>query len=118
MINMGQSPDHASTIPLVLNPQTGAIKAIYHCIHDDYFATIAVDQDALESNGPDPSDPIWANLFGDSVYQHPDANEHDPDVGTPPTPASAMREEHVRFAQDSVPVQPLPPDELDPIASS
>jgi hypothetical protein len=39
-INMGTSPLHASTVPLILNPDTGAITAAFHVVFDDWFATI------------------------------------------------------------------------------
>ena len=37
-INMGHSPKHASTVPLVLNPAMGAITTAFHIIFDDWFA--------------------------------------------------------------------------------
>ena len=40
---MGMSPDHASSVPLVLNPETGVISAAYHVVFDDWFATVGSD---------------------------------------------------------------------------
>ena len=46
-INMGHSPKHASTVPLVLNPATGAITTTFHVIFDDWFATVTSTMDSL-----------------------------------------------------------------------
>jgi hypothetical protein len=40
MLNMGLSVKHASTVPLVLNPNTGAITLAFHVVFDDWFATV------------------------------------------------------------------------------
>ena len=37
---MGLSPDHASTVPLVLNLGTGAITPQFHVVFDDWFTTV------------------------------------------------------------------------------
>ncbi|KAI2502608.1 hypothetical protein MHU86_11873 [Fragilaria crotonensis] len=63
---MGLSKKHASTVPLVLNPETGYITQ-YHIVFDDWFATVATNVDAL----PDFNTTRWARLFGDSRYQFP-----------------------------------------------
>ena len=47
MVNMGHSPKHASTVPLVLNPATGAISAQFNVVFDDYFTTVAAGTDQL-----------------------------------------------------------------------
>lgn len=39
-VNMGLSAKHASTVPLVLNPNTGAITPAFHVVFDDLFATV------------------------------------------------------------------------------
>ena len=43
-IHMGSSPMHASTVPLVLNPDSGAITAAYHVVFDDWFVTVAMSE--------------------------------------------------------------------------
>jgi hypothetical protein len=48
-IQMGNSPKHSSTVPLVLNPETGAITVQFHVIFNDWFTTVA----ASESDLPD-----------------------------------------------------------------
>ena len=37
---MGKSPDHASTVPLVLNLDTGAITPHFCVVFDDWFTTV------------------------------------------------------------------------------
>jgi hypothetical protein len=66
MINMGHSPHHASTVPLVLNPNTGYFQTPFNVVFDDWFATIATDLADL----PDFNSPEWAKVFGDSVFQY------------------------------------------------
>jgi hypothetical protein len=39
-VNMGLSKKHASTVPLVLNPETGYITPQYHVVFDDWIATL------------------------------------------------------------------------------
>jgi hypothetical protein len=38
-IFLGHSPNHASSVPLVLNTQTGLVSPQFHCIYDDAFDT-------------------------------------------------------------------------------
>ena len=42
-IYLGRSPNHASTVPLVLNTQTGLVSPQYHVIYDDHFDTVTRD---------------------------------------------------------------------------
>ena len=62
---MGLSPDHASTVPLVLNLDTGTITPQFHVIFDDWFTTVATSVDNL----PDFTSSVWSKMFGDSEYQ-------------------------------------------------
>lgn len=66
-INMGLSSKHASTVPLVLNPDTGAITTAFHVVFDDWFATVASTEEFL----PDFNSDEWSRMFGDSTYQYP-----------------------------------------------
>ena len=75
-VNMGLSKKHASTVPLVLNPQTGYITPQYHVVFDDWFATVATNVDAL----PDLNTTHWARLFGDSRFQFPFNEDDDNDA--------------------------------------
>ena len=62
-IYMGASPVHASSVPLVLNPNSGAIISAFHVVFDDWFATVPLPDDYAF---PDEE---WQRLFGDSEYQ-------------------------------------------------
>jgi hypothetical protein len=42
---MGISPNHASTVHLVRNLQTGSITPQYHLVFDDFFETVASEGD-------------------------------------------------------------------------
>ena len=64
--NMGNSAKHASTVPLVLNPETGAITAQFHVVFDDWFATVV----STESDLPDLNSDDWTRMFGDSTYHN------------------------------------------------
>jgi hypothetical protein len=114
-INMGLSANHASTVPLVLNPASGAITAQFHVVFDDWFATVSSVSDTL----PDFHSPEWSQLFGDSVYQYPfdDDDLADAiDLTAPPTPSNADRvaramdqhEPPMPFRSAPPPVAPLP----------
>ena len=64
---MGLSPKHASSVPLVLNPSTGAMTGQFHVVFDDWFATVSTSVDQL----PDFNSDEWVKMFGDSTYQYP-----------------------------------------------
>jgi hypothetical protein len=64
---MGNSTKHASTVPLVLNPETSAITAQFHVMFDDWFATVTSTENEL----PDLNSAEWKHMFGESTYQHP-----------------------------------------------
>ena len=66
-VNVGLSANHASTVPLVLNPTSGYITPQFHIVFDDWFATIATDV----SSFPDFMSDRWYKMFGDSHYQYP-----------------------------------------------
>ena len=104
-VNMGLSRHHASTVPLVLNPDTGSITAQFHVVFDDWFATVANDG-AL----PDFNSDEWARLFGESTYQYPFDEDDLAQI------ASDVEHPGVTFQRDAVatamdtnsPVRPLP----------
>ena len=72
---MGLSPDHASTVPLVLSLDTGAITPQFHAVFDDWFTTVTTSVDDL----PDFNSTAWSKMFGDSEYQFI-SNEDDTQV--------------------------------------
>ena len=63
-IYMGASPIHASSIPLVLNPDSGAITLAFHVVFDDWFAMVPLLDDYTFL------DDVWNKLFGESRYQY------------------------------------------------
>ena len=73
---MGLSKKHASTVPLIMNPETGYITPQYHIVFDDWFAMVATNVDAL----PDFNTTRWTRLFGDSRYQFPFNENNDNDA--------------------------------------
>ena len=62
---MGLSPDNSSTVPLILNLDTGAITKQFHVVFDDWFTTVTASIDDL----PDFNSSAWSKMFGDSQYQ-------------------------------------------------
>jgi hypothetical protein len=113
-INMGLSKKHASTVPLVLNPESGYITPQYHVVFDDWFATVSTNVDAL----PDFNTTRWARLFGDSRFQYPfdENNEGDTDeearMDSQTTEAVNKNQTAVATAMDkttAVEVLPVPP---------
>ena len=74
---MGLSKKHATSAPLVLNPDSGYITPQFHVVFDDWFATVTSSVDDL----PDLHSPEWAKLFGDSSLQYPvDAFDDTPSI--------------------------------------
>ena len=112
---MGLSPLHASSVPLVLNPETGAITPQYHVVFDDQFSSVAVAPEDLPNLELDE----WVKLFGDSTYQFLPDDEPEPmDVPSPDNEASRLfdhRRQQIHRAVDStmpptsLPTPPLPP---------
>jgi len=67
-IYLGNSPDHASTVPLVLNPNTGLISPPYHLVFDDHFSTTnCLATDTIPTTWPD-------------LFKHSSTNYLDPDL--------------------------------------
>jgi hypothetical protein len=98
MIYMGVSPRHASTVPMILNPLTGAIKAVFHVVFDDYFYTVSSNSEDL----PDFQSPEWTQTFGESEFQYPLEEEEDPDgPESPPPIQNVAREARVRQAMET-----------------
>ena len=63
---LGLSARHASSVPLVLNPETGSITPQFHVVFDDWFAIVASNVKDL----PNFNSYEWVQLFGDSTYQY------------------------------------------------
>ncbi|MGH3053369.1 MAG: reverse transcriptase domain-containing protein, partial [Gaiellaceae bacterium] len=62
---LGHSPQHATSIPLVLNLLTGSLSGQFHVVFDDWFTTISTPESAI-----DPHSEPWSNLFGESRFQY------------------------------------------------
>ena len=56
-IYLGQSPKHARTVSLVLNPRTGLVSPQWHVKHDDMFETVS-------SASNDRTHGMWKKLAG------------------------------------------------------
>ena len=110
-VNMGLSPFHASTVPLVFNPATGSITAQFHVVFDDWFTTVATKIEDL----PDLNTPAWSKLFGDSTYEYIfDEDDFAPDQQPPDSQDlhDMIRQDEVRshFDLKPSPVPNFPPD--------
>ena len=116
-INMlGFSFRHASTVPLVLNPNTGYITPQFHVVFDDWFATVSANVAQL----PDISSAPWSSLFSDSTYQYftdDDITDLTPDeTDSELTATHQARQQAVTTAMDRV--HPLSELDVPPPATS
>ena len=111
MIYAGPSPSHASSVPMILNPESGYIKVIFNVVMDDWFASVATSIEDL----PDFHSPEWAAMFGESEFQYPvDEDDEDAAVDSPPSIINSARESRVRFATENA--TQVPPTEDVPLA--
>ena len=106
---VGMSSKHASTVPLVLNLETGAISPQFHIVFDDWFTTVATNPEDL----PDFGSAEWEKLFGDSTYQYViddvgDTNDADAPSATPSTNMERQQAAVVNAQLQHAPPQPLP----------
>lgn len=65
-VYMGTSRQHASTVPLVLNPSTGSLTPQFHVVFDDWFATVP----SHSGDAPDFTSESWYKMFGESRFQY------------------------------------------------
>ena len=97
MIYIGYSPSHASSVPMILNPNTGAVKAVFNIVFDDYFHTVACKPEDL----PDFHSDEWTAMFGESEFQYVvDSEDEDADLDEPPPLRNVAREARVREAAE------------------
>ena len=59
-VYVGISPLHASTVGLILNPNTNRLSPQYHCVYDDYFETV--------HHTSDTPPPVWEELVINSRF--------------------------------------------------
>jgi len=69
-VYLGLSPDHATTVPLVLNTATGLVSPPYHLVFDDHFTTV----NCLHTNTI-PS--TWPDLFKNASTNYLDTDIQD-----------------------------------------
>mgnify|MGYP000681102589 CR=1 FL=1 len=107
-IFVGFSRKHASTVPLILNLDTGAITPQFNVVFDDWFATVGCS----DADIPQPMTPEWDRLFGDSTFQYPFDDEMEDDAqhesSPAPSPEVIRRQDRVRAAD----AQRRPPEPL------
>ena len=64
-LNLGWSPNHASTVPLILNLTTGNVSPQFHVVFDDWFTTVDSSELSLD-DGLESKD--WTELFANSRF--------------------------------------------------
>jgi hypothetical protein len=112
-IYVGLSKKHATSVPLVLNPITGAITAQFHVVFDDWFATIASSVEHL----PDFNSHEWISMFGDSTFQYPFDAEEDTSLSDQPKPLLQTQRNQTFDALNNrlLPTALAPPPPREPI---
>ena len=68
---MGASDKHSGDVPLVLNPRTGKITPQWNVMFDNWFSTIAIEEDNL----PDFHSEEWSKMFGMHTHAIPNEDE-------------------------------------------
>ena len=91
-IYMGVSPLHASTVGLILNPNSNRLSPQFHCIYDDYFETV-------HHNSESPP-PIWEDLVINSRFRNDLEGDIADSWDEPVTPADPHREQHPGHRDD------------------
>ena len=104
---VGVSPLHASSVALILNPNTNRLSPQFHCVFDDYFETVHHQGD---SPPPQWDDLVIKSRFRNDLEGNLDDtwDEFDPDI------AAGGPNTHVRPQQQPRPVENrfLPPREV------
>ena len=93
---MGQSSNHAGSVPLILNLATGNITPQWNVVLDDWFATVPASVDEL----PDFNLDKWTKMFGTTCYDSPTDEEIEEFNNTGPTvvqPKTEMDEHNEAF---------------------
>jgi len=65
-VNLGWSPKHASSVPLVLNLDSGHVSPQFHVVFDDWFSTVSSDGEAKDDELESPE---WINMFSNERFQ-------------------------------------------------
>ncbi len=95
-VYLGLSPNHATSVPLVLNTSTGLVSPQYHLVFDDLFSTTnCLQTDRLPTHWPDLFKNSSENYLDEDEKQHHKLNHTwiDPSAGTTtnPHPFSTVR---------------------------
>ena len=103
-IYMGASPIHASSVPLVLNPDSGDITSAFHAIFNDWFAAVPLPDDYTF---PDAE---WQKLFGESRYQYVlnDDDDDDYPISLQSNIDALAHQVSVKLLTKSLPPPPCP----------
>jgi hypothetical protein len=97
-IYMGVSDKHSSSVPLVLNPESGVISPQFHVVVDEWFATIATSTGEL----PDFTKDEWTKMFGENAHHYLwDEDEEQEDLPPPQLESVERREERIVTAMDN-----------------
>ena len=105
-IYMGVSDKHSSTVPLVLNPESGVISPQFHVVVDEWFATIGTTPGEI----PDFSKEEWTKMFGENAHHYLwDEEEQQDDLPPPQLESVERREQRIVTAlEQGRPPVPLP----------
>ena len=63
-LHLGWSPLHASTVPLILNLETGHVSPQFHVLFDDWFTTVSTDDKGVE----DIEGETWSKLLAEDRF--------------------------------------------------
>ena len=115
---MGVSPLHASTVGLILNPNTNRLSPQFHCVYDDKFETVS---NTSETTGVTPE--AWEELVISSRFRN-DLEEDTTikDTWEKPLPNSRSPTQEPNLGkekgdQTGSPIPPLPPSDKMPADS-
>jgi hypothetical protein len=100
-IYLGNSPDHATSVPLVMNTSTGLVSPQYHLVFDDSFTTTkSLETNNIPTNWPELFKYSETNLLDPDQETHHklDASWHEPTVARPI--AQSKRTRTVRFIDE------------------
>jgi hypothetical protein len=112
-MNMGLSAKHASTVPLVLNLDSGYINSQFNIVFDDWFATVVASVDSM----PDLNLPEWDQMFGDSSFQFPlDPDDEQNTVDLNKDATEAMLRSHNAVSRSMNKYRPDTPLIIPPVA--
>ena len=97
-VYMGTSDKHASSVPLLLNLETGVISPQFHVVIDEWFATIATSTGEM----PDFTSENWTKMFGENTHHYLWDEEVDDDEPLPPPQFTSVirRERRISDAMD------------------